>query len=248
MAAVLFGNTTLFLSTVAAGTLKGYWRGEDLTDFSGNGKTLTKTGTVDHNAAKFANGFDANYSDSTNHLTNTSVYAPGTGDVTLALWFKKNGGPSADFTPTILSLGNSGGSNRCDIMATKTNGYIQGEFTNSGTNTATSTVNVCDNAFHFLVMTRIGTAVKIYVDGAAVGAGVTSSKNITDDDILFGYAGVSSGFDYIGQAILDDVFVLSRGLTDQEIADLYSGALVVAPTNYLKFYRRTRFPGSITGI
>lgn len=220
----LIGPTEFYSSGfLTDSALKGYWRGEDLNDSSGNGKTLTKVGTVANNAAKFNNGFDANFTDVTNNLTNTSVYAPGTGDVTLGCWFKKNGAPSNDFTPTILSLGNSGGSNRVTLEATKTNGYASSEFVNSGANAATSSKNICDNAFHFLVVTRSGTAVTLYVD-AIVVATTTSSKNITDDDILFGYAGASSGFDSIGQSIIDDAFVMSRALTAAEVSQIY-GAL-----------------------
>lgn len=206
--------------------LKAYYRAEDLLDSSTNGKTLTSSGTVNFAAAKFNNGFSATFSDSTNHLTNTSVYAPGTGEVTIGCWFKRNGAPTTiDFTPTILSLGSADGAIRCTLQATKANGYLESLFYNSSGDTATSTTNVCDNALHLIVMSRIGTAVSIYVDGVAVGSGVTSSKNISTDDLLIGYAGASSGFDYIGAAIIDEVFVLGRGLNANENLALYNGML-----------------------
>ena len=113
----------------------------------------------------------------------------------------------------------------CTIEAAKTTGYVGGQFYNSGSDAFTSTTNVCDNAQHLLVMTRIGTAVKIYVDGSAVGAGATSSKNITGDDLLIGYASVGSTYDYIGQALIDDIFVMSRGLSASEVTGLYNWTL-----------------------
>jgi len=197
--------------------LKAYYRAEDLNDSSTNGKNLTKNGTVNNIAAKFANGFSADFS-TTNNLTNATVYAPGTGDVTLGCWFKKNGAPTADFSPHILSLGTATGTIRCSIGAGKTTGAFFSQFVNSGTDTASTAVNVCDDVFHFLVMTRNGTSVKTYIDGLSVGSGATSSKDISDDILTIGYNG--SGYDYIGQALIDDVFVLSRALSASEILSL----------------------------
>lgn len=80
--------------------IKAYYRAEDLTDSSSNSKTLTKTGTVNNSAAKYNNGFNATFTDATNHLANTTVLTPGTGDFTIGCWFSKSAAPTNDFTPT----------------------------------------------------------------------------------------------------------------------------------------------------
>lgn len=224
-------NTTLlkgsefFSSTLLAdASLKAYYRAEDLTDSSSNGKTLTKTGTVNHSAAKHNNGFDATFTDSTNNLFNATVHTPGTGDITMGCWFKKNGAPTNDFTPTILSCGESGGSKRITIGATKTNGYATLTSYDGAGSDAPTTINICDNVWHFVVITRVGTLHTCYVDGVIGVTGAATARNITGSYLNIGFLGSGSGFDSIGAAIIDDVFVMSRGLNNTEVNSLF-GAL-----------------------
>jgi len=192
---------------------KAVYHAEHLLDSTSNDKTLSKTGTVNNLAGKIANGFDAAFADNTNHLLNTAVFSPGTGDFRISAWFKRNGLPANDFTPTILSLGNSGGSIRATLEATKANGYLQGQLVNSGSDTATTTSNICDNTAHKIVISRSGTTVKLYLDGVEAGSGVTSSKDISDDDLHIGFAGLSSGFDSIGQSNIDEIRVENAAAT-----------------------------------
>lgn len=232
MAAIEFYSTSLFTDPA----LKAYYRAEDNNDSSSNGKNLTETGTVNHAAAKFNNGFSANFTDTTNHLVNTSVYTPGTGDITLGTYFQKNGASTTDYTPTAIYIGNDGGGRKIAIIIDKTTGYMHGGQYDGSSSDVSSTTNVCDNVQHLLILTRIGTAFKIYVDGTQVGSATVTARDITGGELHIGFGGTGSAADYIGNALFDDIFVMSRGLSAAEITGLQDGTLLPPSSSFFLMF------------
>lgn len=213
------GNTIIDHPSLMSGLL-AYWELEDLTDSSGNGKTLTKTGTVNAATGKIDNGHSATWS-SSNYLSNTSVFGSnlGTGNVTLAAWMLQNG-QSNQYNPTIVTVGTL---NRVYLTTTTTNGYAGFYGYDGATLYATSTTQVSNNAWHHIVGVRNGTSVKIYVDGAEVGSTTGTAVNVNATAVYLGTRVDAN--DSLGSATLDEVGVWNRALTAAEITDLYNGGL-----------------------
>lgn len=189
-----------------------------------NGKTLTANGTVTYGAAKINNGASATWND-TNYLTNSSLLASnlGTGDITMACWFKKSTPSTQDYTPTIMSLGvNSGASNyRIYLVTEKTTGYaILASYDGTGTNVS-STVNIANNSYHYVVGTRSGTTMKIYVDGTEVASATGTARNITGNSLKIGTVG-GGIYDVLGDATIDEVGIWNRALSSTEVTALYN--------------------------
>jgi len=214
-------------SLINDANLKCYYRFESgalTTDSSGNGKTLTQTGTVSSSAGgQFGNDADATFGTANNLISTPLTVAIGTGDVSITCWFKKNGAPSPTFIPAaIASVGDIGGTGeRFSICTNKTTGYasLQGY---DGTNnpTASSTVNVCDNAWHFLVYTRTGNDQILYVDGSSAATVSTTFGDVAGTK--FG-VGITIADEEVGAALVDDATVFNRLLTATEVANLWQG-------------------------
>jgi len=211
------GNTIIDHSSLMSGLL-AYWELEDLTDSSGNGKTLTKTGTVNTATGKIDNGHSAAWSAS-NNLKHLTVFSSnlGTGDVTLAAWMLQNG-QSNSYNPSIVSVGTL---NRVYLTTTTTNGYAGFYGYDGGSLYATSTTAVSNNAWHHLVGVRNGTSVKIYVDGVERGSNTGTARNVNATGVYLGSR--LDANDNLGSATLDEVGVWNRALTAAEITDLYNG-------------------------
>jgi hypothetical protein len=97
------------------------------------------------------------------------------------------------------------------------------------TYTVTATVNFTTNSWYHLVGTYDGAKVRLYVNGLEVGTAVTITGNITSYatmPVLFGArcanGVVTPGADYFGGRI-DEVGIWGRGLTEDEVRDLYYG-------------------------
>jgi len=95
--------------------------------------------------------------------------------------------------------------------------------------TVTNTVNFLSNNWYHLVGTYDGTKVRLYVNGLEVGTAVTITGSISSSatmPVLFGArcanGSTSPGADYFGGTI-DEPGIWSRGLTEDEVRDLYYG-------------------------
>lgn len=204
---------------------------------------MTPAGTITTDSnGKYDKGISATWSP-TNKIWSTNFgFTPSTGNFSMGCWFKKSSAPTNDFTPTLMAIGTTG-SPRAYIVISKTNGYAFFYFYDGSYIQVTSTKAVCDNAWHHIVGVRDGTSHLLYVDGIVVGSQTATAKNITGTTFIVG--GVNDGtYDNLGAAVLDDLFVFSRALSEREIVQLVTDAT----ENKLQRYRRSRFPGSITGI
>ena len=194
-------------------------------DVSNNAKNMTDVGTISWVSAKFGQGASATFN-KTNYFYNSSVHTSGTGDITMSVWFKKNGAPTGDYTPTIMSLGY----NRTDvtnqrfyIVATKTNGYAAFySFDGSSTN-VDSTKNICDDVWHNVIGVRSGTTMNVYVDGALVGTTTGTARNIGAADFRVGNVGDAT-YDILGAATMDEIIIESTAWSASEISKYYTYA------------------------
>jgi hypothetical protein len=109
----------------------------------------------------------------------------------------------------------------------------------------TSTVFELNN-WHHVAITRSGTAVKIYKNGQECLYGTAESHTDPETSTRNFYIARYDEVSYESAAKIDDFAIFNRLLTPTEVNDIYAGT--IATTNYLKQYRRTRVPGSITGI
>lgn len=81
------------------------------------------------------------------------------------------------------------------------------------TNNATTATDKADGAWHFVIIRKSGTLVKMEVDDDAAVLFSSSSPVDTAEDMNIGGDGAST-IKYTG--IMDDIFLWNRGLTDQE--------------------------------
>lgn len=197
-----------------------HWNSDTTTDSSGNSRNLTQTGTVANQMEKFGKGVSADWK-LANRLTGVS-FNPGTGTLSLAIWFKKNGAPLNDYTPTIMAIGTT--SARAWIGVDKTTGYAHfGSYDGANTNVAT-TKNICDNVWHFIIGVRSGTNHYLYVDGVQVGYISGTARNINATTLNFGQHQDGVDFDVIGQAELDEAMISNVALSASEIRKWYAWA------------------------
>ena len=145
----------------------GLWNLGDLTDVSGNSRTLANKGSV-----TFGTGIEGSPS-------SAAVF---TGQTTKALYISDTGGSdpfriragswgcwirTAKRSTTQAVLGKMGGAGSrsylIQIEANTVAGYIYGDGTNSFS--ALANVDVCDDRWHHVVVTYDGLAVRMYVDG-----------------------------------------------------------------------------------
>ena len=126
---------------------------------------------------------------------------------------------------------------------------------NTGTfQTSGTTDNIDDGNWHFIVGVWTGAVLKIFQNAVQKGVDVSKSGTmVSSSDILCISSNKGSGEEWKGDA--DEVCAWNRALTDAEITELHNsgnGKIITFPPavtiNYLKQYRRTRFPGKITGL
>lgn len=219
MAAIELYSTPL----ITDANLENYYRFDDTADSSGKSRSLTTTGSVSVGNASdlFGNAAFSSSWNQTNHYS-ANTFTVATNAISFGCWFKKNGAPTNDYTPTFMTIGNG---NRLYLYAGKTTGYANfGTFENpNSTNvTLSSNVNICDNAWHLVIGVRNGTSVKLYVDGTEIGSGTGTARTPDANVVVIGQ-NESTTYDSITIALIEDAFVFSRALTDSEISKLYNG-------------------------
>jgi len=174
-----------------------------LLDSTSNNKDLTKFGTVSYVSGKIGNASSADWG-GTNYLTHTSLLGSnlGTGNLTMSVLFLKDGASSQDYTPSILSLGDTDGNPRTCLVATKTNGYAYFQSYDGSSTDVDSSFDICDNAWHLVTAVREGTSHKIYVDGDLKNTVTGTARNIDANYFYFGWHN-DADYDILGQATID---------------------------------------------
>ena len=158
-------KTSLLLNTANAG-LFDYAIGNDLVTI---GSTTASTSTIKYGTGSLYFNGTSNYLTAPNNLP----FVLGTTDFTIECWVYTN----SSATQRIISVGNIGGAPYDFVLVNSTtNVYV--DFFDGTTDITSGTNYVPQNQWVYLAVTRQGTAVKVFINGAVSGSG-TSSVNLT---------------------------------------------------------------------
>jgi hypothetical protein len=216
--------------------LVGYWRMDEVSgnaiDSSGNGTTLTNTGTASYSGGKFGNGAELNGTSQYFDAADSEALSM-TGDVTLSAWIEPD-----DITGSQNIVGKWDGSNESYLLALS-GGELR-MYVDAAANyeTTTSTPISGNTMIHVVgVYDASEQRVVLYVDGQAQ-ASTTSGTipgSIGDDagEFVVGAEDSSGTPANYFDGHIDDVRIYSRALLPTEVVDLYNWA--PGPVGYWKF-------------
>lgn len=165
--------------------------GTTFTDESSLGATITRTNTVTSTAQKKFGTASAYFDGSGDILSATNAaYQIGTGDFTAEAWvYFVNGGKGQAFS-RIFQIGKlaEAGAIYLNTVSTQnpTRIFVEG-YTTAYTNITSQTTpaTIANNTWHHIALTRSGTTVTIWLNGASYVT-ATSSYNATKTDLYIG--------------------------------------------------------------
>jgi hypothetical protein len=212
--------------------LQAFYKLSDLSDSSGNNRTLTNNGNVSFASGKLGN---AAVFDGTNWMDVPSENL-GVNSCSYSCWIN---------TSTVSSTQNNflgiwdGGFSDSVLMAIYLGCLEVGINTTDSGNIFAFGWNgsgpaICDGQWHFVTMTYSGTQLKVYVDGSLVSTSEATGSIISNTGFKIGKTHQASygNSPLIGQ--MDAVGIWSRALSDSEVAELYNSGtgLELNPANY----------------
>jgi hypothetical protein len=235
---------------------RGLWNLSDLTDASGNGRTLTNKGTV-----TFASGINGTATTAAQFTGSTAqaLYISDTGGAdpfriatgSVGCWFRT---AKRGTYQHLLSKVNSGATSRSyEFYVNTSNGVTANLFvdpaTTSGTPSGVS--DVADDRWHLVVVTFDGTAVRAYVDAVLEGtASVTGALNGSTGPLNIGGYGAdgstAAANPHYGR--VDEAFITADVLSDDQVRALYCAkvahGLAATPAAFNLAVRRQRKGGA----
>lgn len=234
--------------------LQGYYRFElNIDDTTPNARNLIYYGA----APGYSDGvFGAAYDKVNNNdflYVNNAMGVDG-GAITIGCWFKEVATQTTKDSGIVCQV-NINTDTRYAILRQNTNLVFMRDGIGGGGTAGrvilTWATYISVTKFSHLVLTYDNTNVKAYIDGEYIGQAAASGNGA-------GYAGSVTGFGvgaiegwngwagtggpYCSNGIYDDVFIMNRAMTADEIYELYYGVLLEN-----RVYRRTRLPGAVTG-
>ena len=200
--------------------------GTTWTDLSGRGNNGTLTNGPTYNGA---NGGSIVFDGVNDYgvLINTSSLRPGAGDFTIEAWIYKTGtsGGNVGDVATIYGTAWSGGSAAgAWILYANENSGTKITFAIWNTGIVTSTTTILTNQWYHIVVSRIGTTVRLYINNVLESTG-TSSANANNSayNIYVGLYYDPSGFlGYFNGRIPIVRLYNGKGLTATEITQNYN--------------------------
>jgi hypothetical protein len=229
--------------------LQAFYKLSDLSDSSGNNRTLTNNGNVSFASGKIGN---AAVFDGTNSLDIETFPAQNSNGSTYSLWVNFNSLGSS-FPAMISSPSNSSiGEFQLVVVGNNNNQYAY--FDNGwGSIVYSSTVLIPETWYH-IVATNNNGLVKLYTNGELTGEGtVNGSFNISDN---YGIGHLTPYGDTYVDGQIDAVGIWNRALSSAEVAELYNsgnggeivdGAWVPAlpPPTLVKMQALVKFFGKV---
>ena len=211
--------------TVLTNGLLGYWTfdGNDMpsgqvNDVSGNGNNgslLNAATSSVYTIGKVGQGlnFDGVNDEINYGNISSTLFAS---DFTLALWVK----PAAVATSYIMGKFTSTTATT-DILTRSGNNNFEFRIDqNTGNDIATTNGTLVAGKWTHLVVTRIGTDLRMYLNGVNDGAVTNSEDGSTTGNLVLGDRYVAAGLPFKGN--VDDFRVYERGLTAAEVQLLYN--------------------------
>jgi hypothetical protein len=210
--------------------LKAYYRFIDdatiTTDFSGNGYTLTNTGTTATIAGQFNNAADFGSSNSTKMLNVNDAMGIDGGAISIVCWVKVLGFPTAGNTVNPVHQVNDTSKTEYMIKFFRTKTGVSQD----GVGYFNYDPGTTD--WHHYALTYDGTNIRGYIDGtlqlSPVAVSGNGSSTLADK--------VTIGADYYGtkfSGVVDDVAIFNTALSAGNITSLYSGSCDVRTSDFL---------------
>jgi len=209
-----------------------------LTDSSGNGVTLTPTGTMQYatgvtgtQAAYFAN--EANVIAGTgpaNYLTNSTLSLSSMGAFSVSLWVLAT--RLGTTTMALFSTNATGSAITNSVQIHIINSYkFYSDF--YGVSGLTGTTTVAANTWYHVAISYTGSALSLYVNGAREGTHSGTVASTTGFRICNLFSTATSPF----AGYIDDFRIYSTALTQSQVAALYYGSAHIAnqTTPYLGY-------------
>lgn len=213
--------------------LVGYWKLNDVNDSKAS-YTLTNNNSVTFAVAKYGNGADLGSSNTNKNLVVSSDLGITNGPCSISAWVKLNTEIGSGYYYFVnkedagtlvnyqLRYNYNSGTRRLEFVRGRVN--VQSDLVSHNITLGTSN-------FYHLVVTYDGTNVKGYVDGVYINQQASSGDGTSTgavDELNIGSLRSSASY---ASAIIDDVAVWGRALTDAEVLQLYqtgTGALFFA--------------------
>jgi len=182
---------------------------------------FTNTGsvTLDTTNKKYGAG-SALFAGTTQSITtpsNADLHMSSSGsptDFTVECWIKAGTGGAGNLSMICGACDSGGGTayRGGPLMWLTASGFLAGGFQTGGTfYNATGTVNLRDNTWHHVAVSRFGTIIRIYVDGTIAGTttGVSVSDSAPTGQYAIGQFGEFLGYPWFGN--IDD-FRITKGV------------------------------------
>lgn len=244
----------LYYDPLFTSSVKAYYRfesGDLTTDSSGNSHTLTAVSDPAETTGKFNGGVALDGNDAYS-IADHADFKP-TGNFTVGCWVNSSTLASQRYFSSFSQNTNFAGwwigcnsSGYVSIVSGKNTGTVAG--TDYGQ--VIDSVDINDGSWHIIIGTWDGSKLHLYKDGTEIGTGTTWANApvyAATNYVRFGCystAGTNTAF---VTGSMDDIFIINGAAISAADALKLSTDLITT-TNYLKQYRRSRFPGSITGI
>jgi hypothetical protein len=146
--------------------LSHYWTFNTNSAADVGAATMADIGTPTYAAGKFSNALTLNGTNQALSITDAAGFKP-TGEFTMGVWVKFS--DAANFNTIFQSWSKNANSAGFYLMTNQTTGMLIATFgNNTGAATASTfngTINVSDNAYHYIVMTFRNNYLQVYVDG-----------------------------------------------------------------------------------
>ena len=207
------------IGTLNHGLQAGYHM-EDTSDFSGNGNTLSYTGTSLTTDKNGVAGKARLFNGSSDYITGTDIIYPN--NFTISMWYYLNSGVSTD-NPELFDHYESGGNRICFFGNGTSNRAIRWIVKGSSNNFDRVTSELIgEDEWHFITMKRSGDIFTLYKDGVQIDT-ITLAVGTINPDAPFYISkyGIGSAGWFSGK--IDEPRIYNRALTPFEILQLYKG-------------------------
>lgn len=176
----LFGNVALLLHMDGTGS--------SFVDSSSTPKTITAVGATQSTAQSQWGGKSA-FFNGTDHYLEIPGVNIGTGDFAIEMWFKTNSNVAYAQLIGNETAGSASGFSLLINNDSSTGGQIA--LYRGGMILSSSSGDFSDDQWHYLALSRSGTTVRLYIDGA-IASTATSSANLTSAASM--YVGYNNAF------------------------------------------------------
>jgi hypothetical protein len=224
--------------------LQAFYKLSDLSDSSGNNRTLTNNGNVSFASGKLGN---AAVFDSTNYLQGPSGILPtsSNSDYALSLWVNF---ASVSVPDAIMLISPVGVGGFCLYYAANWYGSVGLAVSQYGISDTRFDWFPTENTWHHVVINKVVDDVSVLINGTLIG---TNNFNPSFDDKDLAIGGVWEAPQGLNGSI-DSVGIWNRALTGAEVAELYNNGTGIelegsaAPTLVkmqapVKFFGKVKF-------